>query len=272
MYNALKSKFKTTDIYCPTPVELQNKLVIMAQGDYTWKSTGTELMMTIDLSKVLLKSVLNYTGGMGIRLNNTRFTVQQVFIDGQEHFAYNEDMLILPNLTKPSAEIKVILGETPSTGPHLLYVSKRMPEIKKNGNDLTVTLMTKSKARFGFYAPSGFIVMNADWFEWNRKGNSRLDGYVTSDRTITLKQLKTPGIAFHYSDLIISNVKETESEIILTLPQEKAIQEKLIRISSVNDIQSIQLNDKLLEAEKDGDIYNIKLNLVIGENNLHIQY
>jgi hypothetical protein len=147
-----------------------------------------------------------------------------------------------------------------------------MPEIKKNGNDLTVTLMTKSKARFGFYAPSGFIVMNADWFEWNRKGNSRLDGFVTSDRTITLKQLKTPGIAFHYSDLIISNVKETESEIILTLPQEKAIQEKLIRISSVNDIQSIQLNDKLLEAEKDGDIYNIKLNLVIGENNLHIQY
>jgi len=271
MYDALKSKFKTTDIYCPTPADLQNKLVMMAQGDYTWESVGNELVMNLDLSKVLLETVLEYTGGMGIRLNNTHFMIQQVFIDGQEHFAYNEDVIILPNLINPSAEIKIVLGETSSIVPHLQYVSKRMPEIKKNGSDLTVTLLTKSNARFGFYAPPGFIVMNADWFEWNRRGKNRLNGYVTSDRTITLKQLKTQSLIFHQSDYLISNVKETESEIILTLPQEKEKQDKLIRFSSANEVQSIQLNNQPIEAKRDRDHYILKLNLMNGENKLSIK-
>ena len=265
LYDAMKSKFRTTDIYCPSPKDLQNKLVMMAQGDYTWKSAGNELVLDLDLSKVLLNSVIEFTGGMGLRINHTNMMIQGVTIDGEEHFAYNKDVVILPNLSKPTVNIKIILGAEPSREPHLQYVSKRMPEIRKNGNDIMLTVLTKSKARFGFYAPTGYIVMNADWFEWNRKGDSRLNGYVASDRTITLKQLKTQGVAIHYSDLLISDLKETASEIILTLPQEEEQQDKLIRLSSVNEIQSIQLNNQAKEAKKDGDQYILKLNLVKGD-------
>jgi hypothetical protein len=270
MYDALKSKFGTTDIYCPTPADLQNKIVLMAQGNYSWQSSRNELIMNLDLSDVVLKSIKDYTGGMGIRINNTPLVIQQVFIDGEQHFAYNDEVVILPNLAKSTSEIKVILGEKSLIESHLKYVSKRMPEIRKNGNDLEAKLLTKSKARFGFNAPAGSIVLNADWFEWNRKGNNRLDGYVTSDRSITLKQLQTKGLVFYYSDVLVLSVKETESEIVLSLFQEKVAKEKLILFSSEKEVKSVLLNDKSVNQEIKGDRYSLRLKLVEGDNKLSI--
>ena len=271
MYDAIKSKFYTTDIYCPTPIELQNKLVTMAQGDYSWESNGNELVLNLDLSKVRLKSVLGYTGGMGIRINHTGMIIQSVTINGQEHDAYSENVVILPNLDEPTAEIKIILGIEHPKKAHLQYVSKRMPAIGKNGSDLMVTLLTKSKGRFGFYAPSGYVVLNADWFEWNRKGNNRLNGYVTSDRTVTLKKLKLEGLTIRYSELLISDIKENGSEIIFTLPQAEAQQNKILRFSSVNQVRSVQLNNQVNEPQKDGDQYILNLDLVKGDNKLVIR-
>ncbi|MEE9119090.1 MAG: hypothetical protein V3U02_10940, partial [Calditrichia bacterium] len=253
MYDALKSKFKTTDIYCPDPRDLQNKIVMMAQADYAWETNGNEIVMNLDLSRIAIDSVFSYTGGMGIRINNTPLKIQQVFIDDQRHFAYNEDVIILPNLIKPTAEIKIVLGSALSSEPHLQYTSKRMPEIRNNGNDIVVKLLTKSKARFGFHAPAGYIVLNVDWFEWNRKGNNRLNGYVTSDRTITLKQLRKPDLVFYHSDILISNVEENETETILTLSQEKAEQDNLILFSSEKEVRSIHLNNQSIVPEMDGN-------------------
>ena len=271
MYDAIKSKFYTTDIYCPTPIELQNKLVTMAQSDYSWKSTGNELVLNLDLSRVHLKSILDYTGGMGIRINHTNMIIQRVTIDGHEHDAFSENVVILPNLDKPTAEIKITLGMELPKKPHLQYISKRMPTIGKNDGDLMVTLLTKNKGRFGFYAPPGYVVMNADWFEWNRKGNSRLNGYVISDRTITLKKLNLEGFTICYSELLISDIKENGSEIILTMPQDQEQHNKLFRFSSVNNVRSIQLNNQVNEPKKNGDQYILNLDLSKGENKLVIR-
>jgi hypothetical protein len=272
MYDGIKSKFKTTEIYCPTPADLQHKIVLMAQGNYEWQSAEDELVMNLDLRDVTLKSILDYTGGMGIRLNNTNRIIQQVFINGEEHFGFNKDIVILPNLKTSTSEIRIILGENQPSGPHLEYVSKRMPEIRKNGNDLEVRLLTKSKARFRFHAPPGHIVLNADWFDWNRQGKYRMNGYITSDRTVILKQLQTKGLMFYHSDILISHIKENESEIILFLPQDKEQQNKLVRFSSTTAVQSIQLNNQSIIPELVGDQHVLKLNLVKGENTLHIRF
>jgi hypothetical protein len=272
MYDALKSKFMTTDIYCPDPMDLQNKIVMIAQGNYTWESTGDELIMNLDLSNVILKSAKDYLGGMGIRINNTPLVIQQVFIDGQQHFAYNYDVVILPNLTNPAAEIKIVLGEKPSIEPHLKYISKRMPEIRSNGNELEVKLLTKSKARFGFHAPAGSIVLNADWFEWNRKGDHSLNGYVTSDRTIILKQLQTKDLEFYSSDVLISKVKESETEVILTLSVNGAGQKRMIQFSSEKEVNSVLLNNQKITPATQGDQYILNLNIGKGESILSIIY
>jgi hypothetical protein len=79
-------------------------------------------------------------------------------------------------------------------------------------------------------------------------------------------------VAIHYSDLLISDIEETGSEFILTLPQEDAQQDKRIRFSSANDVRSVQLNNKAIETKKDGDQYILTLDLVKGENKLAIRF
>ena len=147
-----------------------------------------------------------------------------------------------------------------------------MPEIKKTGNDLELTLLTKNRARFGFYAPAGYIVINADWFEWNRKGDHRFNGYVTSDRKITFRQFNRTGLVFLNSDFLISQITENESEIILSLLHNKEQKNKLIRFSSIEEVQSIHLNNQLIVPVISGNQYVLKLDLVMGENTLRISF
>lgn len=51
----------------------------------------------------------------------------------------------------------------------------------------------KSKARFSLRMREPAILLNADWQEWDRKGDHQLNGYVTSDRTLVLKRTKRKG-------------------------------------------------------------------------------
>jgi hypothetical protein len=77
---------------------------------------------------------------------------------------------------------------------------------------------------------------------------------------------------FYHSDILISHIKENESEIILFLPQDKEQQNKLVRFSSTSAVQSIQLNNQSIIPELVGDQHVLKLNLVKGENTLHIRF
>jgi hypothetical protein len=147
-----------------------------------------------------------------------------------------------------------------------------MPEIRSNGNELEVKLLTKSKARFGFHAPAGSIVLNADWFEWNRKGDHSLNGYVTSDRTIILKQLQTKDLEFYSSDVLISKVKESETEVILTLSVNGAGQKRMIQFSSEKEVNSVLLNNQKITPATQGDQYILNLNIGKGESILSIIY
>ncbi|MCB0284666.1 MAG: hypothetical protein KDF60_18935, partial [Calditrichaeota bacterium] len=118
-YDAIKTKFNTSDIYCPTPDDLKNKLILMAQGNYSWQSDGNKITVDLNFSQVSLDSIFEYTAGMGLRINNTVKKIQQVKIDGKDHRAFSDHTVILPGLTKPGAKIEIILGEEYSKEPRL---------------------------------------------------------------------------------------------------------------------------------------------------------
>jgi hypothetical protein len=162
MYDAIKTKFATRDIYCPTPRELTNKLRAMAQWDYSWESSENKVRLTLDLSPVKIDTVPYFTGGMGLNLDNTDQYIQKVTINQKDYFGFKDRLVILPDLQKGRNTIEILLGPQRSHQSRLTYISKHMPAIGKSGDDLIVTVKTRCRARLHFYCESGYILLNSD--------------------------------------------------------------------------------------------------------------
>ncbi len=257
-YDAIKAKFATNDIYCPTPVDLTNKLRAMAQWNYSWNSAGNKLEMTLDLSNVRVDTIPYFIGGMGIRVENSGEFIQSVKINGQEHYAFSDRVVILPNLKKGPNKIEVMLGPDRPTKPHLAYISKRMPEIRQNGDALQFSVLTKSKARFHFYTKSGHVLLNADWQEWNRKNDNLLRAYVTSDRKPVLKKLKNSDFMLTRATLPVADVKESGSKITFTVnPNEDA--ERVVAFQSPKAPKTLTFAGKPVEAVHQAGQYVLNL-------------
>jgi hypothetical protein len=271
LYDALKAKFKTHDIYCPDPYDLQNKLIMMAQGSYTWQIEDHTIEFNLDLSGLEPENLCEYTGGMGLRINNTGQKIQQVFIDDKEHFAFNDHVVILPNLTQPKTKIKVVLGNESIRIPHLSFVSKRMPVIEKTGEIISMKVLTKSRAKFTFITGPGSILLNADGYEWGRGGANELKGYVTSDRTVQLKPLKKQGLMVTYADVVISTITEIENEMELHLLG-NTDSGKLINLKSEDEIKSARINDQSINVTRNGSKYELKFILQSDVNKLILTF
>ncbi len=212
-----------------------------------------------------------YTGSMGLRINNTVQKIQQVFIDDKAHFAFNDHTVILPNLTQSTAKIKVILGPETAKTTHLSFVSKRMPVIEKTGETLSVKLITKNRAKFTFNTGPGPVLLNADGYEWGRNGSNSLKGYVTSDRTIQLQPLKKTGLMVTSANVLISRLEEKENEILLHLSGKEGDPGQ-IKLVSKDEIKSAMLNDQKIEMIKDVNKYVLNVNPKSGANKLVLSF
>ena len=122
----------------------------MARWNYDWNFNENQLNIDLDLSDVGQKEIADYTGGMGIRIDNTTSCIQSVLINGEPHFAFADQMIILPNLQEGINRIQVRFGPDPVDVPRLIYISKRMPSIENSGFGLATRILTKSKAKFSF--------------------------------------------------------------------------------------------------------------------------
>ena len=239
MYDALKAKFAINDIYCPTPVELTNKLLSMAQWNYRWKSTGNNLELTIDFSKALSDTLPYFTGGMGIKIDNTSQYIQKVSINGKEHWAFSGQVVILPNLKKGVNTVSVTLGPTPSTEPRLTYSSSFMPTIAKKGDNLEVAVKTKSKARVKFYSPVPAILLNSDGQERNRIGDAGVSGHVFSDRNIILRKLEDSQFSLNKSTVPIKDLKQNKSTVTLTIAPTAETVREIIFFSQKTPVKAV---------------------------------
>jgi hypothetical protein len=271
LYQAVADKWATLPIYCPEPEDLANKVRAMAQWDYSWKSEGNRIEMDLDLAPLRLPETAEYTGGMGIRIENTGEQIQSVSINGQPHFAFAGRLVILPNLRKGVNRIAVTLGPEEPPAAHVTYVSKRMPTIQKTGENLEFRLLTKSKARFSLSTAQPAVLLNADWQEWDRKLDHQLNGYVTSDRTLVLAKAKRTGFALTRATLPVTAFQETASGISLTLGS--AVDgASALWFRATKPPKTITLAGRALRSAKVGLDYEVPLPEVQAKSELRIEF
>ncbi len=271
-YNGMKAKFATHNIYCPDPVDLGHKLRAMAQWNYQWTAEDNEIEIVLDLSEVLLDTIPHYTGGMGLRIENTSKKINKVHINGKEHPAFTDDLIILPNLKKDANTVHVWLSDNPCSTPRLLYVSKRMPEIKKKRNSIITDVITKSKAKTAYYSENPSILINADYQEWNRKGHNILMGYVNSDRNLELKGLRNKEWFLNNTDATILDVKEKASSVELTITETDT--PSTLCFTCVETPELIKLNEQEIDTvtRENNNKYRIILPPVTDKATLLIRY
>ena len=270
-YEAMKTKFGTLPIYCPEPQELAQKLRAMAQWNYSWKASDNSIEMTLDLSSLRLNDTAESLGGMGIRVENTRQFIHSVLIDGRVHPAFDDHLLILPNLTpgkKHSITIK--LGAQPTTAPHLTYLSKQMTEAAPTPTGLAFNVKAKSKARFSIAVAQPAIVLNADWQEWD-DSNGHIKGFVRSDRRIELVQVQTSGFHLTRASAPILAVKENPGTTALRLAAPSP-EPALIGLRSDQQLRRATLAGQDLKITNIGRTYEVELPPYTKESDLILYF
>jgi len=270
-YEAMKTKFGTLPIYCPEPQELAQKLRAMAQWNYSWKASDNSIEMTLDLSSLRRNDTAESLGGMGIRVENTRQFIHSVLIDGRVHPAFDDHLLILPNLTpgkKHSITIK--LGAQPTTAPHLTYLSKQMTEAAPTPTGLAFNVKAKSKARFSIAVAQPAIVLNADWQEWD-DSNGHIKGFVRSDRRIELVQVQTSGFHLTRASAPILAVKENPGTTALRLAAPSP-EPALIGLRSDQQLRRATLAGQDLKITNIGRTYEVELPPYTKESDLILYF
>lgn len=271
MYDALKTKFKNSKIYCPEPEDLRYKLCIMAQSNYDWYVEDNEINIKLDIGSVALDSAFLYTGGMGIRINNTSKMISKVLINGSEHFAFNDNLVILPNLYGTTADIKIVLADVKNIGPHLTYISKRMPAIEKNETELHLNILTKIKAKFTFHAPNDYLLLNADGFNYSLSNPNEINGYVNSDRAVRLKKINSNGFSISNCTVLISDFLENGKDIVLKINSSNSLDSNQFHFKSTKEINQVLLDSKEMKMNKEGNRYSMVIDQFEGEKELTIK-
>ncbi len=246
LYEAVRAKWASFPIYAPEPEDLVNKVLALAQWDYSWQAGESRVDLTLDMSGLRRDEIARYTGGMGIRIDNTLDPIQSVTIDGLPHLAFSDHVVILPNLAKGIHKLSVTLGPLPSNGTRLTYVSKRMPAVRQQSDGLAVEVLAKSKARMSFRTDTPAVLVGADFQEWNRKGNRQLDAWVVSDRTVVLRKAARTGFGILEASARVLDFQETSSTVSLTLEGPAA--DSPLRFTAARIPKRILVNGKPVPA------------------------
>ncbi len=258
MFEAMKKKFSSHPIYFPDAEDLPNKILAMSQWNYSWSSNEKQINLIIDLSQRGSRNIAKFTGGMGIRVENTKDVIQKVFINEKPHYAFREQVVILPNLSHKENLISVILGPDQPSKTHLRFISKRMPLIEKTANGLELTVLTKSKAKFSFDLKKNSILLNADWQQLDLKRDAVLNGYVTSDRRVILQEMSHGEFILSKSTVPIVRVEKTEDSVTIILGEQDQVGEN-IWFRSLRKPRHVTLNSTLLITKKDWEGYKVTL-------------
>jgi hypothetical protein len=267
----MKTKFATLPIYCPEPQELAQKLRTMAQWNYSWKTSEDAIEMTLDLSSLSRNPSADSLGGMGVRVENTRKFIQSVLIDGRVHPAFDDRLLILPNLAPEKKHtITIKLGAQPTTASHLTYVSKVVTEAMPTPAGLAFNVMAKSKARFAIAAAEPAVVLNADWQEWD-DSNGHIKGFVRSDRRIELVKVSVSGFHLTRANLPILAVNEKPGTVALRLAASGS-EAPQVSLRSGQQLRRATLGERDLKIRKIGQTYELELPSFTKESKLILYF
>jgi hypothetical protein len=270
-YEAMKTKFATLPIYCPEPQELAQKLRAMAQWNYSWKASDDTIEMTLDLSSLRRTDTAESLGGMGVRAENTRKFIQSVLIDGRVHPAFDDRLLILPNLASGKKHtITIKLGSQPTNTTHLTYVSKLMTEVTPTAAGLLFNVKAKSKARFAVAVAESAIALNADWQEWDGS-TGHIKGFVRSDRRIELVKVSASGFHLTRANRPILTVKEKPGTLALRLAA-RGLESPQVSLRTSQGLRRATLDGKHLEFRDIDGTYELELPPFTNESDLILYF
>lgn len=258
MYEALKAKFATNPIYAPEPMEVAEKLRAMAAWNYSWTRQGDTLDMVFDLSGLPRPTTAAFTGGMGVRIENSSARIESVTINGQPHEAFSDQVIILPNLSAGTNHIRVKLSKEGANAPRLTYVSSRMPLARRTSRGIEFQLLTHSKGRFAIEAPGPGVVLNADWQEFGRRSDGVLEGFVNSDRMLQYIPVRAGGVSLSSSTVPVREIQQDGDSLTLLLDPATSISRELT-FSNSREIKQFVLNGKPIHAERSGSKYVVSL-------------
>jgi hypothetical protein len=271
MYDAIRNKFAVKEIYCPAPIELGHKLRLMAQWDYGWRIEKDKLFLTLDMTRVNLDTMSHFSGGMGIAIENTSQYIQEVVLDGEKHEAFNDHLVILPNLRKGRHTLEIRLGDQPAVQPHLAYISQIMPSCKRVGDDLVLSVVTKNKTRFRFQAPAGYVLLHADHQSRDPLQENQLSGFAISDRKVVLKKMPDAALSVSKATLAIESIKSERNRLSLLLKSNGQDYNQLwLRTTATPN--SIRCGDQSIAWTRSGKDICVELNKMDKDQELIVRF
>ena len=159
-------------IYAPSVEELEAKFHIARFTRYSsaFSKEINQLDVTLDFTGVEQK-YLKHVAGMGLLINHNPDDIQAVIIDGQNHYAFDRQNVILPPALSATMNITVILGESGSLAPRLTYISKPFSSIQQSGDEFTVKLTNRGlMTKFCVEASPESLVLNSDQYQLTESG------------------------------------------------------------------------------------------------------
>ncbi|HOY43685.1 MAG TPA: hypothetical protein PLN72_01335 [bacterium] len=271
MYDAIRRKFASKEIYAPAPIELGHKLRLMAQWDYSWRAEKDKLFLTLDLTRVNLDTMPSFSGGMGIAIDNCDQFIQEVLLDGRIHDAFSDRLIILPNLSRGKHSFEIRLGDRPALQPHLAYISQIMPSCRRSGDELIVEVRTRNRARFRFEAATDLLLLNADAQSRDRLQGTRLSGHATSDRQIVLAHLPAPLQEVTRATMAIAAARKMKKSVLFDL-KANALEENQLWLRAGDRPKQVLLSGKPVPwSVVEGEI-RIALGPAKGDTQLSIEF
>ncbi|HOZ20886.1 MAG TPA: hypothetical protein PLO28_03820 [bacterium] len=271
MYEAIRAKFAVKDIYCPAPIELANKLRLMARWNYRWSTSGEKIVLELDLSEVGSDELASFAGGMGVSIENAGGCIQEVTINGKPHDAFRDRLVILPDLGKGVNRIEVTMGAQKPARPRLTYISQHMASLLRTGDQWQLPIVTKNRTRFRWQVPAGYALLHADAQEWDRLGDGSLYGHADSDRTVVLQKLDDERFAISRATLPVEKVI-SEKKRARILVRSNGRDENTFSFRAGSAPQKITFQNQPAAASLSGKEQIITLPKFDGEAEIQIQF
>ena len=118
-------------------------------------------------------------------------------------------------------------------------------------------MLTRSKGRFAVDSPGPGLMLHADAQEFNRAGDHRLTGHVTSDRRLRYVRL-VRGVIVSSATVPVEDVRESAGRLTLLLGKGTSPQRQLV-LSSNTPPKHIRFNGRVIQAEPSRTEYLISL-------------
>jgi hypothetical protein len=247
MYDAMMAKFATTDIYAPEPEELGHKIRAMKQMRYEWTEIPGGIRITIDLSGVQHEDIPAFTGGMGLRIDNSARRISRVSLNGAGYYGFDDHTVVLPELTDGESTLEVFFGEHPASGTRLTYTSKMLRSLTGDGQKVRFRIDTKTRGRFALHSLVPGVLRGADFQEWNRLGDYRLNGHINNSREVEFIPSENHGFGITIAEVPVTGFRETRNtaELDLNCPA-GACEGAVIEFTSATPPRSVQTGDATL--------------------------